>query len=227
MGDSRVAFFEQTLQHLGYYQALEALDWLKDEMCAEKGYKRHNGAHYYYHPIDCAQDLLNHGIREEAVIITALLHDIVEDVPGITVKMVEHKFGTRVSIAVDLLTKQEGIDYKIPENLREYLAAILKNRDAALVKTADRKHNFSTLIDASFEKQLKQALETRDYFIPFFKDCRKLYGRYSAYFFSAKTSTEPLIWHILKHHQDVAALNHSITEMQAAWDADMKSIKGC
>lgn len=213
--DSRVAFFENHLHILGYKQALEALDWLKEEMCAEKGFKRHSGAHYYYHPIDCAQDLLNHGVADETVTIIALLHDMIEDVPGITFKMVEHKFGHRVAVGVDLLTKKPGIDYKIAENMAAYLKEIFENRDAALVKTADRKHNFSTLIDASFEKQLKQAIETRDFFIPFFKDCRKKYGRAAHYFFSAKTATEPLIWHILKHHEDVNALNRSIIEFKA------------
>lgn len=206
MGDSRVAFFENQLQLLNMNEALEALDWLKSEMCAEEGYKRHNGTHYYYHPIDCAQDLMNHGIREEAVIVATLLHDMIEDVPGITYKMVEHKFGLRVATAVALVTKDPNVDYKVPENLAAYLKAILENRDAALVKTADRKHNFSTLIDATIEKQYRQMVETRDYFIPFFKECRKKYGRYSHYFFSAKTTIEPIIAHIQQCHDYIEQL---------------------
>jgi (p)ppGpp synthase/HD superfamily hydrolase len=214
-GDSRVAHFEHDLHTRGFHKALEALDWLKAEMSAEKGFKRHNGAHYYYHPIDCAQDILNHGIIEEPIITAVLLHDMPEDVPGITIQMVEHGFGERVAATVDLMTKKVGLDYKNPEVLAAYLEGCLSNRDSAVGKTSDRKNNFSTLIDASFEKQWEQAIETRDFYIPFFKACRKKYAAYSHYFFSAKTAVEPILWHILKHQQDVAELRAQIAELNA------------
>lgn len=47
MGESRVQFLEQSFATLGYQNALRALDWMIAEMCAEKGFARHNGTHYY------------------------------------------------------------------------------------------------------------------------------------------------------------------------------------
>jgi GTP pyrophosphokinase len=197
-GESRVRFFENSLSLLGFNDALRAMDWLVDEMNASKGFVRHDGSNYYTHPIDAAQDILNYGIRDEAVVVATLLHDMAEDVDGVTIKMIENKFGSRVAVAVDLVTKKKGVDYKVLENLLLYLEAIKSNRDAALVKTADRKHNFSTLRDATIEKQYKQAVETEIFFIPFFKECRNLYPRYASYFFSAKTAIEPHLWMIKK-----------------------------
>ncbi|MFF2532242.1 GTP pyrophosphokinase [Brevibacillus sp. NPDC058079] len=213
--ESRVSYLENMLSNLGYNDSLRAMDWMMEEMCAEKGYKRHNGSHYYYHLIDAAQDALNFGIREEPVITGILLHDSIEDIPGVTAKMIESLYGTRVAISVDLVTKKEDVDYKIAENVKEYLFQILQNRDSSLMKTADRKHNFSTLRDATPEKKLKQAIETEKFFIPFFKDCRKKYVRYSSYFFSAKTAIEPHLWEIKEHFEEVKLLKEEIERLKS------------
>lgn len=191
--ESRVRHLEQTLSILGYSNALRAMDWMIQEMCAEKGFVRHSGAHYYYHLIDTTQDIinLNKGIVSEDVITACLLHDAVEDIPGVTARMLESMFNSNVATIVNLVTKKPELDYKIEEVMQNYMAEILKNIGASLVKTADRKHNFSTLLDATPEKQYKQAVETETFFIPFFKECRKIYPRYAHYFFSAKTILEP------------------------------------
>jgi hypothetical protein len=206
MNESRVRFFEQSLALLGYNDGLRALDWLMHEMNAEKGFARHDGSNYYTHPVDCAQDIINFGIREEPIVIAALLHDMAEDVEGVTPKMVENMFGSRVAKAVDLVTKKKDVNYKDSDYVYLYLHDIKQNRDASIVKTADRKHNFSTLRDALFEKKYRQALETEKFFIPFFKECRNLYPRYAHYFFAAKTAIEPHLWAIKAHYEEVEQL---------------------
>jgi GTP pyrophosphokinase len=213
--ESRVSYLEDMLAKLGFTDALRAMDWMIEEMCAEKGFVRHNGTHYYYHLIDATQDALNFGIREEPVITGILLHDAPEDIEGVTVKMIESLYGTRVATAVDLVTKRKGVDYKNGENLKQYLNQILQNRDASIIKTADRKHNFSTLRDATPEKKLRQANETETYFIPFFKEARKRYVRYSSYFFSAKTAIEPHLWEIKEHFKEVQQLKEEIERLKA------------
>lgn len=214
MASSRVRHLEMTLSILEFKHALRAFDLMKREMCKEKGYVRHNGTHYYYHLVDVAQKLLNFGIRDEVTIVAALLHDYIEDVPGITLQFVEQEFGTEVGYIVDLLTKKPGVDYKNPANLQEYLEAISKDMRASLIKTADRMHNFGSLKDASPEKKLRQAIETENYFIPFFKVCRNLYPRYAAFFFEAKTQIEPHLWEIKAHHEEVNSLLRRIEELE-------------
>lgn len=208
--ESRVRHLETTLSTLGFDDALRALDWMMAEMCVEKGYERHNGTHYYYHLVDTTQDLFNHGIKNQDILTAMLLHDAVEDVDGITPRMIEDKFNANVAIMVNLVTKVKGVNYKIEENMIPYLREILKNIGATLLKTSDRKHNFSTLRDATPEKKLRQALETQKLYIPFFKEGRILYPRYTGYFLSAKTAIEPHMWEIIERHEEVEELKKQL-----------------
>lgn len=210
MTESRVRFLEQTLAILGYDDSLNALQWMMEEMCVEKNFKRHNGTHYYYHLVDTTQDLLNHGIRDERIITACLLHDAIEDIDGVTYEMIKDKFGQDVAMMVLLVTKRKEIDYKNDINMWSYLDLISGNMGASLIKTADRKHNFSTLRDATPEKKLRQAIETEKFFVPFFKECRGRYPRYAGYFFSAKTTIEPHLWEIKEHYWEVEELKKQI-----------------
>lgn len=216
MSKSNVKLFERRVADLGQEKTLLALDWVREEMCADKGYSRHDGSDYYNHCVDVAQDLFNHGIRNEDILSAALLHDIVEDVPGITLRMIDDKFNSNVAKMVDLVTKEKGVDYKQHDLLKLlYLDPILKNSGAALIKTGDRKHNFSTLRDATPEKKVRQALETESFFFPFFEEAMDLYPRYSSYFLSAKTAIKPHLNEIIEHYSEVNALNAKIAELQA------------
>lgn len=211
--ESRVIFLESFLSQIGYDNSLRALDWMIEEMNADRGFKRHNGANYYTHLVDTATDLLNHGVRNQDIITATILHDSVEDVEGITVKMIEDKFNSNIAKMVDDVTKKEGINYKLEENLIKYLNVILLNAGSSLIKASDRKHNFGTLKDATQEKKLRQALETEKFFIPFFKEARKRYPRYAGYFFSAKTAIEPHLWEIKEHYQEVEKLKKQIIQL--------------
>jgi (p)ppGpp synthase/HD superfamily hydrolase len=206
MHESRVRHLELNLRHLGHRNALRAFDFVVAEMCTEKGFSRHSGAHYYYHCVDVAQDLLNNDITYEPCITAALLHDAEEDIKGVTNKMIAEMFGEEVAIYVGLLTKNQKLDYKIHENMVEYLKGVSKYVWTSLIKTADRKHNFSTLREATFEKRMRQAIETETYYIPAFKDWRNKYPRYSAYFFGAKTAIEPHLWAIKDYQAEIDRL---------------------
>lgn len=201
--DFRVTQIERNLSTLGYNDSLRAMDWMMEEMCKERGFERHNGDDYYFHLIDAAQDALDHGIREEPIITGILLHDSVEDIPGVTTKFIENQYGTRVAVSVDLVTKKPGIDYKIHENMVKYMLEIFNNRDSSVMKTSDRKHNFSTLREATPAKKLKQAIETETYYIKFLDDCAVKYPRYAGYFMSAKRSILPHLWAIKEHAEEI------------------------
>ncbi|MNE75779.1 hypothetical protein D3C80_1719690 [compost metagenome] len=94
--------------------------------------------------------------------------------------------------------------------MTEYLNGISRFVWTALIKTSDRKHNFSTLRDATPEKRMKQAIETETYFIPRFKEWRKQYPRYAPYFFGAKTSIEPHLWAIKEYQTEIERLSQQI-----------------
>lgn len=205
---SREKFLEQGLSILQWKRALDAFDLVKKEMCAEKGYKRYNGTHYYYHLIDVAQKLIGYGIRDEKIITAALLHDILEDVPAYNFEIINFMYGTNVAQMVDLVTKKEAVDYSKQENMTSYLNAISENIGASLIKTADRIHNFGTLSDATAEHKIKQVTETESFFIPFFKLCRNKYPRYAFIFFDAKTQIEPHLQEIKDHYDELNKLKN-------------------
>ena len=221
MRGSRVKFFEQYLATLQYTMAYKAFLLVKEEMCVEKGFKRHNGTHYYFHLVDVAQKLLNAGIREEDIIVAALLHDLVEDVldehrkPIYSIERIEEMFNANVAHMVRLVTKRPDIDYKTNKiELQNYLNRISEHYGASLIKTSDRLHNMQTLLDADSDKRLRQATETEEYFIPFFKKCRNAYPWYAAFFFEAKTIVEPQIQMIKEHDKEMQALKRELHKLK-------------
>lgn len=226
MKESRVKHLEFCLSTLGFNKALKAMDFVIKEMCAEKDFKRHDGSHYYYHLIDATQDLLNHGVRDEITLVACLKHDAVEDIEWYTIEDVVKDDGEEVAKVVDLVTKKPHIDYKNVENMIAYLKAISQDWRASLIKTADRKHNFSTLRDATREKKLRQAHETKELFIPFFKVCRKLYPRYASYFYSAKTTIEPHLWEIEERYAEVEKLEGVAKELNSLKESATQAFNG-
>lgn len=214
--ESRVVQLQMDLAEMGYKDSLKALNWMISVMNAENGYKRHDGRHYYYHLVDTTQDLINHGVTDEATLTACILHDAIEDVPDINYEGVKSLFGNAVADLVLRVTKDPDIDYKKDkEALALYLEIILQDWRTAVIKTVDRKHNMSTLKDASPDKELRQALETEKYFIPFFKEARKLHPNYSRFFHSAKTTLMPHIIKIKQYHALLTEHERQVKEIKA------------
>ncbi|MNC17415.1 GTP pyrophosphokinase [compost metagenome] len=190
---SRTKFLEDCLKSINAKMALKAFYLVIDVMNVEKGYTRYNGTDYFLHLIDVTQILYNYGVRDDDILAGALLHDIVEDCykMGYTIDYVEKEFNVRIAKMVNLVTKKPGIDYKVAVNMTAYLEDIFWDIGACLIKVADRMHNFGNLEDATRKQVKKQAIETKTFFIPFFKRCRNEYPQFAAFFYAAKTSIEP------------------------------------
>lgn len=212
--ESRVEHLIRELENMKMYNALIALNSMLNIMNADNGYKRSDGSHYYYHLVDSTQDLINNGIKDEATLTACILHDFVEDVSWANFEIIEDFYGIEVADIVRLVTKSKDIDYMNEYNLQQYLNKILTNVKACLVKTADRKHNFSTLGTMSSSHEIRKANETEKFFIPFFKRARKLYPEYSAYFHSAKTTIMPHLKRIQKAHEDERKYKERIKELE-------------
>lgn len=194
--------------------AMKAFDLVCEEMCAKKGYKRNNGTDYYNHCIDVANTLISFGIRNEDVICAALLHDIIEDVEGYREITIERMFNKNVARLVMLVTKEHGVDYKQPKELKKYLSGILTDMDAAAIKTADRMNNMMSLEEKTFESRYRKAMETKEYYLPFFNDCRCKYPRYENLFYAAQTEIETLIFHIESFYNEILRLQKQIKDVK-------------
>ena len=195
-------------------QAIKALDLVREEMCVEKGFKRDNGTDYYNHCVDVANTLISFRIIDEDVICAALLHDIIEDVEGYRKVTIEKMFNSNVARLVMLVTKKEGVNYKQPEAIKEYLDTISTDMNAAAIKASDRMHNMMTLEEKTFEARYRKAMETKTYYLPFFKQCRNMYPRYENLFYAARAEIEPLIFHIESFYKEIQKQRKEIEELK-------------
>jgi guanosine-3',5'-bis(diphosphate) 3'-pyrophosphohydrolase len=132
--------------------------------------KRASGDPYFSHPIEVA-GLMTELKLDQETIVTALLHDTVEDTLA-TIEEVEEKFGSEVARLVDGVTKLSKIETlteneRAAENLRKLLLAMSEDIRVLLVKLADRLHNMRTLhYIRSPDKRQRIARETMDIYAP-------------------------------------------------------------
>ena len=132
--------------------------------------KRASGDPYFSHPVEVA-GLMTDLKMDEDTIITALLHDTVEDTLT-SIEDVEARFGPEVARLVDGVTKLSKIeaqteDERAAENLRKFLLAISDDIRVLLVKLADRLHNMRTLhFIKSPDKRRRISKETMDIYAP-------------------------------------------------------------
>lgn len=191
-------------------RALDALSFVTEEMSAQRGFRRYDGNDYYMHCVDVANFLISYNIRDEDTVAAALLHDVIEDVPGHSRESLARLFGERTAGFVYAVTNKPGLDYHDAQVLQEHLEHIAADVNTAAIKTADRMHNMYTLAEASIEKRYRKAVETEEFFIPFFKECRKRYPRHEDLFQAAKTQILPQIYEIKSHYEDYRKLREAL-----------------
>lgn len=135
---------------------------------AHQGQLRYSGEEYITHPLAVAQILASQ--RAEAKTIAAgLLHDVLEDVDGMSERL-KKEFGPEVFFLVDGVTKLGELKYKgaerHAESLRKLFVAMAKDIRVILIRLADRLHNIRTLDYVPEEKKKRIAIETIDIYAP-------------------------------------------------------------
>ena len=136
---------------------------------AHEGQFRQSGEPYFSHPVEVAM-ILAHQRLDDASIITALLHDTIEDT-GASYSEIERRFGREVADLVDGVTKLTNLqlassETKQAENFRKLFIAMSRDMRVILVKLADRLHNMRTIRAMRPEKQAQKSRETMDIFAP-------------------------------------------------------------
>jgi guanosine-3',5'-bis(diphosphate) 3'-pyrophosphohydrolase len=138
-------------------------------MKAHGNQKRASGESYFSHPLEVAAILTDLKL-DDATIVTALLHDVIEDTP-ITRAEIDQLFGPEIGKLVDGLTKIRRLDLvskkaEQAENFRKLLVAISSDIRVLLVKLADRVHNMRTLEHMKPETRKRISEETVDIYAP-------------------------------------------------------------
>jgi guanosine-3',5'-bis(diphosphate) 3'-pyrophosphohydrolase len=135
-------------------------------MKAHAPQKRASGEPYFSHPVEVAYKLTQYRL-DATSIVTALLHDTVEDTE-VTLDDIEKEFGLEIRNLVDGVTKLSRLEGKSEnmrqaENFRKLLIAMSEDIRVLLVKLADRLHNMETLKHITNpEKRQRIAKETVD-----------------------------------------------------------------
>ncbi|MGC6517876.1 MAG: RelA/SpoT family protein [Candidatus Puniceispirillaceae bacterium] len=166
--------FEDLVSHIrAYHPKLDEgrlLSAYELGQSAHEGQLRASGEAYFTHPLSVAKILENMHMDLDTI-ITALLHDTVEDC-DVSLSQIEALFGPDVSSLVDGVTKLTRIELqsegtKQAENLRKLVVAMSRDVRVLLVKLADRTHNMQTIESfAKEEKKRRIAIETRDIYAP-------------------------------------------------------------
>ena len=138
---------------------------------------RASGDPYFSHPLEVAGILTGMKL-DSASIVTALLHDTIEDTPA-TLAEIERLFGAEIARLVDGVTKLSRIELqnagsdepndqaKQAENFRKLLLAMSEDIRVLLVKLADRLHNMRTLYHIGDKvKRRRIARETIEIYAP-------------------------------------------------------------
>lgn len=136
---------------------------------AHEGQTRITGMPYILHPTSVAYILADLGMDTESI-ISALLHDVVEDTKY-SKEDIEREFSSEIANLVDGVTKLGKIPFSTreeqqAENLRKMLIAMSQDIRVIIIKLADRLHNMRTIDCMRPQKRRDKALENMEVYAP-------------------------------------------------------------
>ena len=136
---------------------------------AHSGQRRASGEPYINHAVEVATIVASLQL-ETASVVSALVHDVVEDTV-VSLQEIREILGEEVASIVDGVTKIGQVPFgtrteRQVENYRKLLLSMAKNPRVIFVKLADRLHNMRTLEHLPRGKQKPIARETREIYAP-------------------------------------------------------------
>lgn len=162
----RLAALKRCANEKEYKTVLKAFDFAK---AAHNGVRRRSGEPYILHPISVAQVVVQEIGLGYKSIVSALIHDVVEDTEY-TNEDIVNLFGAKIASLVDGLTKiKSAFDATTSsqaENFKRILLTLNDDVRVILIKLADRLHNMRTLESMPDNKKSKILSETMYIFIP-------------------------------------------------------------
>ena len=141
----------------------------KKSASLHEGQLRESGDPYLVHPLQVAEILISLRL-DAAAIISALLHDVLEDTV-MTRADLRREFGKEVENLVNGVTKIATVKAKnksvqTTETIRKMLFAMVKDIRVILIKLADKLHNMRTLEYKKEHRRRAIAQETLDIYAP-------------------------------------------------------------
>lgn len=136
---------------------------------AHKDMRRKSGEPYVVHPIEVARVVAREMGLGTTAVISALLHDTVEDTE-LTYDEIKAEFGNKIAGIVEGLTKIAtyfDLHGSVQaDNFKKLLLTMAQDVRVILIKIADRLHNMRTMDHMPRQKQLRIASETTFLYAP-------------------------------------------------------------
>lgn len=135
-----------------------------------KDQKRKSGELYIIHPLYVA-NILACLHADPDTICAGLLHDVIEDGENLTKEDIEKEFNLTIATLTDGVTKMKLELFPNKEaqnnaNTRKTIMSLKKDVRVILIKLADRLHNMLTLEHLPRDKQIQNARETLELYVP-------------------------------------------------------------
>jgi len=202
----------------------EALDFASE---LHAGQRRKSGAPYISHPCAVAEILVREmHFKDPVLLAAALLHDVVEDVPWMSLEDVEARFGQRIAELVDGVTKlaRYHLDRALLKDLTHSKIFISASRrlGVLIIKLADRLHNLRTLHYLPLTKRQRIAQETIDVYAPIaarlnlYPLKRELYHLALSFLYPKKSKKILHVMRDLRKLPAVTSLEASLSKILAA-----------
>jgi GTP pyrophosphokinase len=171
---NRIVPLEEIISHATRYHPRDDMEIISRAYAyaqeAHAGQVRMSGEPYFSHPTNVAL-ILADIMMDPATIAAGLLHDVVEDVEGVTSETIEKLFSAEIGQMVDGVTKLNHVDFfskhqQKTESIRKMFMAMAKEIRVVLIKLADRLHNMRTLDTQKPQRRQDIAQETLDIYAP-------------------------------------------------------------
>jgi len=160
-------YVQTTAKNLKLKNTLKALDFAVNVHSGQT--RKKSDIPYIYHPLNLACHMLAMDIKDDAIIATCLLHDVIEDCD---VKLNDLPVDEETKHLVDLMTHEKIEDRE--KGLKIYYQRISSNPKASLIKLVDRCNNLTTMSwGLSRERIYRMIRDTETYTLPLLKVIKK------------------------------------------------------
>lgn len=169
-------------------QSVTALQFAREH---HAGQTRKDGTPYIVHPLSMACYAVALGLRDDSVIATILLHDVVEDC-GVKVEYLPVSDTVKRAVQRMTIVKFDTDVDKIETKCR-YFNELLDSKEALICKALDRYNNLSDM-PISFTKDTmgKNVAETEILLLPILKKAKEKYIELADILFVLRTNISTL-----------------------------------
>lgn len=204
-----------------------------------KDVRRHSGVLYLRHPLAVADSLANLKCKT-SILAAALLHDTIEDCPPYTYEELRGEFNDEIAEIVSAVTAIKAVEKETDENFSSLseedrhevldkltdakLIQSTRQREAFLVRFADREHNLSTIDACALEKRRLKIEQTRAFLIPAAKSLGMRYYEISLSDLCLKFEEDPVEYRILSDCRNhyISISSPAFTQFETALQQGIK-----